>query len=94
MRTAFLSLLICSVISGTAAAGWESPAVFSTVTERCIDSILRANFHNETSNYRSILQNYLRCKSSPECRCGVYSFLEVKSLKEALLSKQDTATNR
>ena len=98
MRTALHSLLICSVISGMAAGG-KSSGVMST--ERCIDSILRdyvkiandADFHNETNNYRSVFQHSLRCKSSPECRCGVYSFLEVKSLQEALLSKQDTATN-
>ena len=90
MRTALHSLLICSVISGMAAGG-KSSGVMST--ERCIDSILQdyvkiandADFHNETNNYRSVFQHSLLCKSSPECRCGVYSFLEVKSSQEALL---------
>ena len=60
MKTALLSFLVCSVITGMAAGG-KSPGVFSTATERCIDSVLKlilkdcveiahdADFHNVIS---------------------------------------------
>ena len=99
MRTALLSLLICSVITGIATVG-KCPGVILTAIERCMDLILLdcveianyADFHNKSNSCRSVLQHSLQCKSTPECSCGVYSFFEVKSLQEALLSKQDTAT--
>ena len=97
MRRALLSLFIYSVVLVMATAGGGTSGVISAGTERSIDAILQdccevandSDFHNKTNDYRSVFQHSVRCKSSTECRCGVYSLLEVREIQGQLLSKQD-----
>ena len=97
MRRALLSLFIYSVVLVLATAGGGTSGAISAGSERSIDAILQdccevsndSNFHNKANDYRSVFQHSLRCKSSTECRCGVYSLLEVREIQGQLLSKPD-----
>ena len=95
MRRALLALFICSVVLVVATAGGSASGVISAGTESSIDAILQdccevANnsvCHNKTNDYRSVFQHSVLCKSSTECRCGVYCLLEVREIQGQLLSK-------
>ena len=99
MRRALLSLFIYPVvIIVMTTAGGGTSGVISAGTERSIDAVLQdccevandSDFHNKTNDYRSVFQHSVRCKSSTECSCGVYSLLEVRDIQGQLLLKQVT----
>ena len=65
-----------------------SDTSLDAILKECIEIQKDAEFLNRSDDLRQVMKHHsTRCMGAEACRCGVYSFLEAKSLKSALLAE-------
>ena len=84
----FLALALSALLMNGGASNSDSVGSLDEIIKRSEEVDRDSKFLFEWNESQSIRDHDRRCPSSEACRCGVYSFPDVRSLKTIFLQTQ------